>query len=130
MLIDARIPLRFGGLADRTVADALLTDGAVDLKDGPGARFSIGEVDHHPAGCACCRPQTAAAAALAGLFRTRAIMPGAAFASVLAVVGPAGEAAVRDALASDPVVSARYRLTGLNRQAGTSASPRPSPRCM
>ncbi len=129
MLIDARIPLRFGNLADRTTTDAVLTDGSAGSMDGPSAQFSVREMDH-PAGCACCRPQTAAAAALAGLFRTRAVTPGAAFASVLAVVSAAGEAAVRDALASDPVVSARYRLTGPSRQAGTSASPRPSPRCM
>ena len=65
----------------------------------------------HAPGCACCLPRGAAAEALTRLFldRVRGTVP--QFRAVLAAVsGAEGEAAVRDAVANDPLVSGRFRL--------------------
>ena len=109
MFIDARVPLRFGAPQDRKPGEAVLTDG-LDPGQPPSARFDGTTPDTHPLDCACCSPRTAAALSLATLFRDRALTPGPAFKSVLAVVSPAGETAIRDALTTDPLASARYRL--------------------
>ena len=109
MRIDARLPLRFGPLDSRRPNEAVLTDGVE--AQAPMARFAVvtGPGLPHGPDCACCLPRSAAATALSDLFRTRAIASGTAFQGVLAVVGEGGEAAVRSALADDPVVSARFR---------------------
>ena len=107
--IDARLPLRFGPLQTRTTDDAVLLDDDT-AASAPLGRFTTGQ-GAHPPGCACCSPRSAAAQALATLFHERATSQGPAFRAVLAVVGPHGEAAIRAALAVDPLVSARYRLT-------------------
>jgi hypothetical protein len=123
--IDARLPVRFAPLHTRRPDEAVLTDGAA--APAPSARF-MPAGGAHGAGCACCVPRSGAATALATLFRERAV-GGPAFAGVLAVVGAAGEAAVRAALAADPLVSARFREAG-GQPSGMSESPRPSGRCM
>ena len=119
MFLDARLPLRFGTHQDRTPGEAVLTDGP-DPGQPPSARFDRIAPPAHPIDCACCNPRTAAALSLASLFRDRALTPGPAFRSVLAVVTPEGETAIRDALTTDPLVSARYRL---------AVSIRRAPRC-
>ena len=93
LFIDARIPVVFG------VAPA-----AEDAVLAPDASWG----DSHPVACACCVGRGPAAQALDRLFlgRVRGSIPW--FGRV--VVDPVGEAAVRDALADDPVVSARFRL--------------------
>ena len=106
MRIDARVPVRFGPLSSRTPDEAVLTDGIEAA--APSAAFRL--IDGHPLDCICCTPRTGAALALATLFRARAIAAGPAFRGVLAVVGPAGEAAVRDALAADTLVCGRFRI--------------------
>ncbi len=109
MFIDARIPLRFAPLASRTPHEAVLTD-TQPPPQPPSATFEPVPSTTHPIDCACCLPRTAAALALAALFRDRATTPGPAFKSVLAAVTPTSEAAIRAALATDPLASARYRL--------------------
>ena len=105
-MIDARIPVRFGPLDTRRPNEAVLTDG--DAVAEPHARIERERAWH--SGCACCVPRTQASAALGALFRRRALATGPAFQSVLAVLTPPGEAAVRVALETDPVALARYRL--------------------
>ena len=105
--LDARLPIRFGPLDSRRPDEAVLSDGT-----NAAARamsFVPGEAEH-AADCACCTPRGAAAIALAALFRDRAVASGPAFRGVLATVSPAGEAAIRAALETDPLVSARFRL--------------------
>ena len=106
MRIDARLPVRFGPLASRQPDEAVLTDAAT-LPAGPAQRFDA--VPQHAADCACCMPRSAAALAMAALFRARVVGQGAAFRGVLAVVGPDGARAVRAALEADPLVSGRFR---------------------
>ena len=108
MRIDARLPLRFGPLESRAAHEAVLLDHDAPAPQ-PAAWFTPAQVDH-PNDCACCVPRAGAALALAALFRDRAVGQGAPFQGVVAVVGVEGEAAVRAALESDPVVSGRYRL--------------------
>ena len=88
--LDARIPVVFG--AEPGALDALLTL-------PPGAV--------HPAGCGCCITRPAAAAALDRLFlqRVRGEVPW-----FTRVVLPLPDPAVSDAVQTDPVLSARYRL--------------------
>jgi hypothetical protein len=108
MSIDARLPVRFAPIEERTPDEAVLTD---RLAAGvpPFARFSV-RAGHQP-DCLCCAPRSGAALALATLFRERAVGPGRPFRGVLAVVGPEGEAAVRAALVEDPLAAGRFRLT-------------------
>ena len=104
--MDARLPIRFGPLDSREHGEAVLTDGPVVSM--PAAAFVV--QPGHVIDCTCCAPRSGAAAALAQLFHNRAIATGPAFKSVLAVMGRDGEAAVRDAVLNDPLVSARFRL--------------------
>ncbi len=107
--LDARIPVLMDP-AETQAGDALLVEAgsvppagvthAVFVADGP-----------HPAGCACCGARYGAALALDRLFLLRARGEVAFFSRVVArPASEAGAASVRAALASDPVVSARYRL--------------------
>jgi hypothetical protein len=107
MLIDARLPVRFARREDRAPGEALLTDGTAQAEP-PFAKFDL-QAGHMP-DCLCCAPRSGAALALATLFRERATGQGTPFRGVLAVVGPEGEAAVRAALAEDPLASGRFKL--------------------
>jgi hypothetical protein len=91
--IDARIPVVFG--AATGAKDAVLT---------PQADWAAA----HPIACACCVSRGPAAHAMDQLFldRVRGSIPW--FDRL--VVDPAAEGAVREALAQDSVVSARFRL--------------------
>lgn len=67
----------------------------------------------HPAGCSCCVPRSAAAAALTGLFLARARGEVPFFRRVVAAMDSGeGADAIRAALRDDPFVSARFRLDG------------------
>lgn len=106
--VDARVAVRFGGVGDAGEGDALLVEGGVpDGLTGEGFEVSVG----HVAGCACCVPQSAAAAALARLFQRRARGEVPFFRRVVAVTATeAGDMAVWAAIRSDAVASARFRL--------------------
>ena len=90
VFVDARIPVVFG--ADPGEHDALL------VLDGKVA---------HPGGCACCQARSSNAAGLDPLFldRVRGTMP---WFTRVVVVGE--DPALRQAIQTDPVLSARFRL--------------------
>ena len=89
---DPRIPLVFGA--------APRADDAVLAENFPGR-------PGHVAGCACCLPRGAAAEALAKLFLARTTGRGPPIKRVVITSHPAP---VLAALATDPLVSARFRL--------------------
>lgn len=113
MRIDARLPLRFGTLADARDGDAVLLSHGTPAPPGLLTAWLEGGVDTaagHPTGCACCIPRNAAALALSLLFLRRGRGEVAAFKTVLAAVGAADADLVQAALQSDPLVSGRFRL--------------------
>lgn len=95
LMVDARIGIVFGRASERQESDVVLSGGL----SGPA----------HLAGCACCTSRTAAADALGRLFLQRARGEVAFFRRVLVDMDEVGKEAVRAALQSDPVVSARFR---------------------
>ncbi len=95
LMVDARIGVVFGRASERQEGDVVLTEGLA----GVG----------HLAGCACCMSRTAAADALSRLFLRRARGEVPFFRRVLIDVDEVGKDAVRAALQSDPIVSARFR---------------------
>ncbi|MBW4091979.1 MAG: hypothetical protein HIU82_12865 [Proteobacteria bacterium] len=125
LFLDARLQIGFGTADQAGPETALLIEGDAPAPAGVAvARFVLAPVvvapvvvapvvvaeAVHPAGCACCAPRGPAAEALGRLFLERA-RGGVLFREVIAVVrGPAGAAAVRAAVAGDPLVSARFRL--------------------
>jgi hypothetical protein len=115
LFLDARLHVGFGTADQAGPETALLIEGDAPAPAGVAvARFVLAPVVAaeavHPTGCACCAPRGPAAEALGRLFLQRA-RGGALFRKVIAVVsGPDGAAAVRAALAEDPLVSARFRL--------------------
>ena len=108
---DARLPLRFGTLDRAGPETALLIEGDAPAPAGVAvARFALPiGFPRHAIGCACCAPRGPAAEALGRLFLARA-RGGIWFREVLAVASPAGQAAVRAALAEDVVTAARFRV--------------------
>jgi hypothetical protein len=134
--IDARIPVSFGepGAAAEGAdgETALLVEGresaAAPAEAGKAAAHFVLPYapSSHPAGCACCVPLGPVAAALNRLFLARAKGEAPFFRRVVAVAGAAGQAAIRQALEADPVVSFRFRLA----QEGSVVSPAPIARCM
>ncbi|HST74721.1 MAG TPA: hypothetical protein VLJ20_05055 [Acetobacteraceae bacterium] len=113
--IDARVPVAFRAAAAFAPEVALLLEGDRPAPEGAVvARFSpdLGQSDlaGHGADCACCVPRGAVAQALGQLFLARARGEVSFFRSVIVVCGAAGHAEVLAALATDPVVSARFRL--------------------
>ncbi len=96
--VDARVPVRFGSLADAGADDAVLSLVAA----GPGTL--------HAAACLCCRPRGLVATELARLFQARAKGAVPFFRAVVVVVSPGGEAAVRTVIAAEPLVSGRFRM--------------------
>lgn len=115
--IDARIPLHLLA-ADAPLAaeTALLREtGAIDARAAASAMaiadFSPDPTADHAAGCACCLPRGAVAMALARLFLARVRGEVGFFTAVAALpASEAGAAAIRDALARDPLIVGRYRL--------------------
>jgi hypothetical protein len=105
-----RIPVVTGVLPG--AADAvLLEDGVFYAGPGHVVGFSAAETGH-VAGCACCGGRGKVAEALGYMFLARARGDIVFFARVVVLASPAGEAAVRAALAADVVAQARYRLAG------------------
>ena len=106
---DPRVPVVFAPAASAGPDDALLLEGeGVGPEGAPVARFSAARPGHL-AGCACCAPRGAVAQALHSLFLARARGACGFFTRVVVVAGPAGEAAVRQALAEDVFLAGRYR---------------------
>jgi hypothetical protein len=106
---DPRIPLVFAAAATAGEGDVVLVEGEGLAPAGvPVARFAPG-LPGHVVGCACCAPRGAVASALHRLFLDRVRAGGAMFTRVVVVAGPAGEAAVRLALAEDAFLAGRYR---------------------
>src|SRR5271166_3685784 len=120
LFLDARIPVRFGSPDEAGPDDALLTvtdgrgPGAAGGQGVPTVGFCLPEADGaHPAACLCCLPRGPVAEALGRLFLARVRGEVPFFTAVLAVPRDArGEAAIREAVRDDPLLSARYRLTG------------------
>jgi hypothetical protein len=110
---DDRVAVRFG---PPTADEAVLIEGEASACDRPVARFRLlPALAGHAPGCACCVPRGPVAQALGRLFLARARGEVAWFRSVAVLATPAGEAAVRAALAHDHVSSCRFRLTGPDR---------------
>ena len=101
--IDARVPVFFATAPREGDGVAWLVEDAAAAWDS--------RADGHVAGCTCCVARSPVAEALGRLFRARAVgeMP---FFTRLGVVpaGAAGEASVRQALVTDGLASACYRL--------------------
>lgn len=109
---DPRIPVRLLAPGEApSPGEAVLAEGEPPaLPPGqPAARFDL-PATGHAIGCACCAPRNPAAVALNRLFlmRVRGEVP--FFAAVAAIPrGGRGAAAIRGALAGDPVTQARFR---------------------
>ena len=117
--LDARVKLRIGTADAAGPRDALLIEGEADAPEGiTHARFTLPNSSTltqgtaHPSGCACCVPRGPVAEALSQLFLQRVRGEVAYFSEIVAVPGsPDGEAAIRAALQTDPVIAARFRLS-------------------
>jgi len=106
---DMRIPVVIGGAPGEGDA-ALVEDGHDMPAAGYAVRFALGVGKFgHVAGCACCTLRGPAADALTTMFRARATGVAPFFGRVVVLASPAGEAAVRAALAGDVVARARFR---------------------
>ncbi len=107
---DERVPVRFGAPA---ADEAVLIEGVAGAPTGRAVawfRLAPGLAGHFP-GCACCVPRGPVAEALGRLFLARARGEVAWFRAVAVLATPAGEAAVRAALAGDQIAAARYFLS-------------------
>jgi len=106
---DPRVLVVFAPAASAGPGDALLLEGEGAGPEGvPMARFSAARPGH-VVGCACCAPRGAVAQALHALFLARSRGTCGFFTRVVVAAGPAGEAAVRQALAEDVFLAGRYR---------------------
>lgn len=110
MLIDARVPVVFGELAEAAGEDVLLFEGdkipgdliGVSFRPGPGVLAM---------GCACCTPRGPLAQALGEMFMARVKGEIPFFRRVVAVAETEeGRATMLAALTEDPLCSARYRI--------------------
>jgi hypothetical protein len=110
VFIDARIPVIFGMAADAGPNDALLCEG----EGAPAAGrdwFLPDMAPGHPADCACCTPRNGAGQALARLMLARGRGTGMFFNRVIVVaLTEGGRATACQALASDPIASACFRV--------------------
>ena len=110
---DDRIPLRFGSTPQGGPDVALLLEAErAPLRTGFAAVavYTAGFARHRPS-CRCCGGRDGAGLALAQLFLARARGEAPAFTAVAVVAKTeAGRAAVAEALRSDPLASARFRL--------------------
>ena len=95
LMVDARIPVVFGAASDAQRGDVVLREELAAAG--------------HPAGCTCCTSRTAAAETLGRLFQQRARGEVTFFRRVIIDADEIGEKAVKAALESDAVVSARFR---------------------
>lgn len=110
--LDARIAVSLGSPDQVGPDDALLAEGG---HPAAAAAFTPGRPRQpgHSAACPCCSPQSQAGRALTGLLQDRARRKIPFFRRVVAyAVTDAGRAELLEALASDPVASACFRLLG------------------
>ena len=108
---DPRIPVLIGAPDPGDAATALLVEAEPTASPGRAVAGFVLVPALHPPGCPCCAPRAPAAQALARLFLARARGDGPVFARVLALPRTeAGAAAIRDALATDLLATARFRL--------------------
>jgi hypothetical protein len=108
---DMRIPVLFGDHQAETDDAYLEESGSGPLISGYSERFTLPPVKlGHIIGCNCCTPRGPAADALSRMFRARATGAAPFFKRVIVYASPAGEAAIRDAIAGDVVTAARYHL--------------------
>lgn len=114
--VDARIPVTLlpdaaalpGALAGRPAA--LLAEGALPQPAPAEASESFAPQPRHAAACACCAGRSAAAQALDRLFQARVRGQAAWFDRVLVLAAtPEGRAELAQALAQDPLTTARFR---------------------
>jgi len=105
--LDARIPVLPAPAVDGERAAWLLEAGHDAPADAVAVERFASALPVHPAGCACCAPRGPIAEALRRLFLARA--KGPFFTVVRVAASAAGEAAVRDVLDSDPLVSGWFR---------------------
>ncbi|BDG73619.1 hypothetical protein [Roseomonas fluvialis] len=114
--IDTRIPVTIlpeaaalpGMLAGRPAA--LLAEGAVPDHAGAPVTESFAPEPRHAVACACCAGRSAAAQALDRLFQARVRGRAAWFDRVLVLASTeAGRAELVQALAQDPLTTARFR---------------------
>lgn len=106
---DMRIPVLFGPQQAGNADVYLVEGGSGSELAEPAERFTLPPVKFgHLTGCNCCTPRGPAAAALSRLFRARATGAALFFRRVIVLASPAGEAAIRDAIADDVVTAARY----------------------
>jgi hypothetical protein len=106
---DMRIPLLFG-ITPQPDDAVLVEDGQTMPHKGYTQPFSPPATPSHPLGCSCCVVRGPVSDALGRLFRARATGTAPFFKRVVVSASPAGEAAVREALAGDVMAAARYRL--------------------
>ncbi len=105
--LDLRVPLVLGAHLEPSDGDILLTEDASSGSTSAG--FTL--ADAHPASCPCCTARNPAGRALATLLQDRARGRVPFFTRVVVVTqSQAGRAAVLDALSTDPVASACFRL--------------------
>jgi hypothetical protein len=103
---DSRIPVLLG--AAPQAGDAVLAEAGLAVPAaGYVQYFALGAA--HGLGCACCGARGPVAAALAELFRARAMGQAPFFTRVVVLASPAGQAALRAALEGDALARARYR---------------------
>lgn len=112
MFLDARVKLRIGAADMAGPDDALLIEGeASGAAELPHVRFTLPAGSDHAEGCGCCLPRGPVAEALTRLFLWRVRGEVSYFSGVVAVPASAkGEAAIRAALQTDPLITARFRL--------------------
>ncbi len=98
--LDMRVPVRLAGTGE-------VAEGQAAFREGE--HFAPAQA--HPAGCACCAARNPAGVALASLLQDRARGRVAFFQGVVAVTHTAaGKAMLLEALRTDPVASACFRL--------------------
>ena len=110
LFVDARVPVLIGPAELAGPESAVLAEGRDPAE--AAARFVLPAADAgHIAGCACCVPRGPVSDALNQLFLARARGEVSFFRAVVAAPATeAGAAAIRQALAEDPVTMARFRL--------------------
>ncbi|HQT39892.1 MAG TPA: hypothetical protein PK231_10735 [Acidocella sp.] len=105
---DMRIEIVMGGSPGTT--DAVLAEAGHQVpSDTYAVTFAPGKPGH-VIGCTCCTPRGPVADALTAMFRARATGKAPFFHRVVVLASPEGEAVVREAVVSDVVSAARYRL--------------------
>ncbi|MDE8349977.1 MAG: hypothetical protein POG74_10930 [Acidocella sp.] len=105
---DMRIEIVMGEAPSAT--DAILAQVGYAVPSGAYAVTFLPRKAGHGIGCTCCTPRGPVADALTAMFRARATGKAPFFQRVVVLASPEGEAIVREAVASDVISAARYRL--------------------